>query len=170
MLNQLQERVGLAIMDEMFTRRLLGKMKRRTQKMKMNKLQVSGKNLLKLILIAHPLFFILVWVQALFQGAEGSREISYSIEVGLFYYLGSILYIILAGIIYNVALLFIPSSMNETIIRIIGVILTCLIPLLIILFGERYQTIAEFLIPVIIAMFTYGMIVHFPNAYEEDYA
>ena len=136
--------------------------------METDKMKIILKNLLKLALVAHPIFFILVWIQALIQKAEGSNEILYSLEVGAFYYFGSILYVALSGFIYNLVLLLIPSSLDKLKSRVTTLILTCLIPTLIILFGERVQTITEFLVPVVITMCLYGMFITIPSTKAES--
>jgi hypothetical protein len=123
------------------------------------------KNIGWLILVALPCFFLLVWTQALIGDAEGSQNISYSLETGIFYYLGSVLYVVLGGLVHQVLLLFLPNTWNQFKLRVIALLLTPVIPLLLILMGERTQTITDFLIPVILALGVYGLLISLPEAF-----
>jgi len=122
------------------------------------------KNIGWLILVALPCSFLLVWVQTLIEGSEGSQKIGYALETGLFYYLGSILYIALGGLLHQIFLLFFSSKWSLLKHRIIALLLTPIIPLLLILLGERVQTITDFLIPVVIGLGIYAFFLRPPKA------
>lgn len=131
-------------------------------------LKIIFENLLKLALIAYPLFYLFIWFQSLLLGVDGSKEILYALETGAFYYIGSILYLLLSGIIYNSLLFLIPNSLNQITSRMIAIILTSIIPALLILFGERALTIVGFIIPLVISLFIYGIIVSIPSKERLD--
>lgn len=121
------------------------------------------KNMGWLVLVALPCFFLLVWVQALISDAEGSRNIGYALETGAFYYLGSVFYVAFGGLVHQVFLLFLPSTWGQFKHRVIALLLTPVIPLLLILMGERVQTITDFLIPLILALGVYGLLIRLPE-------
>ncbi|TVQ15098.1 MAG: hypothetical protein EA364_02965 [Balneolaceae bacterium] len=127
------------------------------------KLLIALKNVVWLILVALPAFFLLVWVQALIEGAYGSRNLSYALETGAFYYLGSVLYVCLGGVVHQAIILCMPAIWSRFVVRITAVLLTSVIPLLFILLGERVQTITEFVIPIILTLGVYGLLIKLPG-------
>jgi hypothetical protein len=120
------------------------------------------KNLGWLALVAFPAFFLLVWIQALIGGAEGSRDLGYVLETGGFYYLAYVMYVLLGGLVHQISLLFLPRSWSPSQRRGAAVLLTPVIPLLLILLGEWAHTIAEFLIPIILTLVIYGLLIRLP--------
>ena len=120
------------------------------------------KNLGWLGLVAFPAYFLLVWIQVLINGAEGSRDLGYALETGGFYYLAYVMYVLLGGLVHQILLLFLPRSWSPSQRRGAAVLLTPVIPLLMILLGESAQTIAEFLIPIILTLVIYGLLIRLP--------
>ena len=116
------------------------------------------KNLGRLIFIALPCFFLLVWIQAIINGAEGRFELGYVIETGAFYYLAVILYVAMGGLFHALIILFLPNSWSHLFRRFVVFFLTPIIPISLIILGERLETITDFLVPVILMLCIYGFI------------
>lgn len=115
-------------------------------------------NLGKLLFIALPCFFLFVWVQAIFNQSQGRFEIGYVLETGAFYYLAVIFWVATGGLFHSLIIEFIPVSLSQNIRRIAVFVVTPIIPISIIIFGERLETITEFLIPIFLMLCIYGVL------------
>lgn len=130
----------------------------------MNKatLLTALKNLGWLVLVALPVFFLLVWLQALVGRAEGSRDLGYALETGGFYYLASVLYVLLGGLVHQVLVFLLPASSSPPRRRVIALLLTPVVPLALVP-GGGLGTLLEFLIPTVLALATYGVLMRIPG-------
>ncbi|MEO1022788.1 MAG: hypothetical protein AAFW89_09595, partial [Bacteroidota bacterium] len=90
-----------------------------------------------------------------------------SLETGAFYYLGSILYIILSGIVYNIALGLVSRIKINLNPRLLSLLLTVLIPVTLILLTDNLNTIMDFLFPVVASLIIYGFMVKMPDNRKE---
>jgi hypothetical protein len=120
------------------------------------------RNLALLGLGALPLFFVLVWFQSLVGGGDESRRFGYVLETGGFYYLTYVVYVLLGGLAHQALLLLLPASLGPSVRRIAAVLLTVVIPLVLIVMGERLTTITDFAIPLIVSLGVYGFLTRFP--------
>lgn len=136
--------------------------------MNKEKLLIVLKNLGLLVFVALPLFFVFVWVQALIGGTKESRSLGYVLETGAFFYIIYVLYVALGGIVHQALLLLLPVSWPVFWQRVTAILLTPIIPITLIVLGERVQTITWFLIPVILMLGIYGLLIRLPNAPDKD--
>ena len=114
------------------------------------------KNLGKLLFIALPCFFLFIWGQAIVNQSQGRFEIGYILEIGAFYYLAVILWVALGGIFHSLIIEILPLSWSQKIRRIAVFGFLPIIPISLIIFGTRFETITEFFIPIILMLCIYG--------------
>ncbi|MDX2207389.1 MAG: hypothetical protein SFU57_07080 [Gemmatimonadales bacterium] len=131
-------------------------------------LPTGVKNMGRLALVALPVFFLLVWVQALLGGAARGRDLGYILETGGFYYLASVLYVLLGGLVHQLLVLcLLRTGFRRARPRVVALLLSPVIPLALSL-GGGLRTVQEFLIPTSVALAIYVFLMKLPSLPEQE--
>jgi hypothetical protein len=110
----------------------------------------------RLLFIAFPCFFLFVWIQAIVNQDQGRFKIGYVIETGAFYYLAAIFNVAIGGLFHTLIIESIPLSLNEKARRVAVFGFSPIIPITLIIIGERVETITGFLLPIILMLCIYS--------------
>ena len=86
-------------------------------------------NLALLALVATPVFFLLVWIQGLTTGAEGSGDFGYVVTTGAVYYLNNIIPILVGGLVHQVIWVSLPEGWSSSRAKLVALLVSPVIPL-----------------------------------------
>lgn len=121
------------------------------------------KNLALLAFVVTPVFFVLVWIQALFQQASGVTDLGYVLETGGVYYLSNLIPVLVGGIIHQLLLLVLPGEWTNTRIRSIAFLLAFVIPITVWLsWGGPVSSFLNFAVPMSLALVIYVLLIRIP--------
>lgn len=122
------------------------------------------KNLALLALIASPIFFLLAWIRDLIHGVDWSQDLGYALGTVGFFYLVSIVWVLLGGLVHQLLLIVLPSTWPPRQRRIVAVASTPIIPLVLILFGGPVWTVSSYWLPAVISLVVYAMLIRLPES------
>lgn len=131
----------------------------------MNKsaLTTALKNLALLALVVMPLFFVLVWVQALLGRATGATDLGYVAETGGVYYLTNVAPVLLGGIIHQVIWLVLPNEWPSARRRAVAFLTAPVIPIAALLsWGGPASSFLPFAVPMLLAFAVYVLLLRGP--------
>ncbi len=126
------------------------------------------KNLGKLLFIALPCFFLFIWMQAIINESQSRFEFGYILEIGAFYYLAVILWVALGGLIHSLVIEVLPQSWGQKIRRIAVFGFSPIIPISLIIFSARIETITEYLIPIILMLSIYSALYKLKDSHSKS--
>lgn len=127
--------------------------------MNRNTMTTALKNLALLALVAMPLFFLLVWIEALLGNAMGARDRSYVLETGGVYYLTNVLPVLVGGAVHQALWLALPRKWTAGRRKAVALLLTPVIPLAVLVsWGGPAESLLRFAIPMVLALTTYVLL------------
>lgn len=126
---------------------------------------VTGlRNVVLLVLIAMPLFFMLVWFQALLQGTAGGKDLRYVLETGGVYYLNNVLPVLAGGLLHQAAWFALPQGWPVGRRRLIAFILALIIPLgVVVAWGGPASSLMDFAVPIVLSTALYVLLMKPPG-------
>lgn len=128
-------------------------------------LKAALKNLTLLALVAMPMFFLLVWIQALLGRATGATDLGYVIETGGVYYLTNLIPVLVGGLVHQAIWLALPGEWSKLVRRIVALLLTPLIPIAVLIsWGGPAGSLTTFAIPMVLALAVYILLMRSPAA------
>lgn len=122
------------------------------------------KNLALLALIALPLFFLLAWIGDLIRGADWSRDSGYALGTVALFYLVSIVWVLLGGLVHQLVLIILPRTWSARWRRLVAVASTPIIPAVLLLFGGAVWAVPSYSLPALISMVVYALLIRLPEA------
>ena len=126
-------------------------------------LVVVAKNMMLLAALALPLFFALVWLQALFNRGEGATDVGGAVEAGGVYYLANVVPVTLGGLIHQVLWVLLPRGWSQARRRIVAFASSPLIPLAVLLsWGGSAAHLMGLAMPMVLALAAYALVLRLP--------
>jgi len=117
------------------------------------------KNLALLALVAMPLFFVLVWLQALLRSATGARDLGYVLETGGVYYLTNLVPVLVGGAVHQILWILLPRQWPNARRKAVALVLTPVIPLAVLLsWGGPAESLMRFTVPMVLALGIYVLL------------
>ena len=107
-------------------------------------------------------------MQAIVNESQSRFELGYILEVGGFYYLAVILWVALGGIFHSLVIEVLPQSWGQKIRRIAVFGFSPIIPISLIIFSARIETITEFLIPIILMLSIYSALFKLKDSHSKS--
>lgn len=128
-------------------------------------LNTALTNLVLLVLVAMPLFFLLVWIQSLLGQVAGATDVGYVIETGGVYYLTNLLPVLVGGLVHQAVWLALPGEWLKIVRRIVALLFTPLIPIVVLLsWGGPAESLAALSVPMVLALAVYVFLMRSPAA------
>lgn len=131
----------------------------------MNKTALSTviRNLALLALVVLPLFFVLVWAQALFARAADATNLGYVLETGSVYYLTNVVPVLLGGLIHQVIWLLLPNAWPGRRRRMVALLLAPVIPMAVLVsWGGPAGSLLSFAVPMALALAVHVLLMRGP--------
>lgn len=120
-------------------------------------------NLLLLVFGAVPLVFFLVWLGNLLLGRYEQLSLGFAASSGYLYTVIYFLPVLVGGLIHQALVAALPPGWTAWKRRIAAVLLTVVIPVVLILFGQPIDVLGWFAIPITIALIAYGLLMRLPR-------
>jgi hypothetical protein len=120
-------------------------------------------NLLLLLLGMLPLVFLLIWIGNLMLGRYEDVNVVNAIASGFTYAVVYFLPVLVGGLAHQVLLAALPRSWSLRARRGAAVVLTIVVPVVLLLFGQPVDVLGWFAVPVGVALLAYGLLMRLPR-------
>ena len=120
---------------------------------------IGIRNLVLLVVIVMPLFFMLVWLQTLSQGTTGGKDVRYVLETGGVYYLNNVLPVLAGGVLHQAIWFALPQDWPVGRRRLIAFSLALIIPLsVVVAWGGPASNLVAFVVPIVLSTTLYVLL------------
>ncbi len=120
------------------------------------------RNLAVLALAVFPLCFLLAWLQGLITGMPDTHRIGYMLETGAFYFFSYLGPVLLGGVVHQAMLLMLPRGWPAVRRRLVGALLSVVIPGTVVLLGQPPDVLAWLILPMVLALVVYALLLRLP--------
>lgn len=98
------------------------------------------------------------------RGADWSRDLGYALGTVGFFYLVSLVWVLLGGLVHQLLLIILPRTWPARWRRLVAVASTPIIPLVLILFGGSVWAVPSYWLPAVISLVVYALLIRLPEA------